>query len=144
MKTNMGLWLDHRQAVIVRVFEHDDEVKRIASNLPKRVRFSGTSHSRDKHDSSNDYAEDKRDRRFEELLNHYYDELIAELANADAILIIGPAEAKFELQKRLNDTQLDAQVLAVEAVDKMTESQIVAKIREHYQLAPHHHLSSVE
>lgn len=144
MKTNMGLWIDHRQAIIVRVFEHGEEVKHLVSNLPKRVRFSGTSRSRDENDSNNDYAENKRDRRFEELLNRYYDDVIAELVHADAILIIGPTEAKFELQKRLSDTKLESQVLAVEAVDKMTENQIVAKIREHYHEAPHHHLSSVK
>ena len=39
MKIQVGLWIDHRQAVIVRLFEHGEEVKLLPSNLPKDCAF---------------------------------------------------------------------------------------------------------
>jgi hypothetical protein len=135
MKSKIGLWIDHRQAVIVRVFEAGEETSRIISNLPKRVRFSGASSDRSEtnpHDATSEY---KRERRFQGLWNHYYDEVIAQLTDSDSIFIMGPGEAKIELQKRLeNESQA---ILVIEAADKMTENQIVAKIRQHFQETEH-------
>ena len=56
MKSKIGLWIDHRQTVIVRVSETGEETSRIISNLPKRVRFSGASYDRsdtNPHDATN-------------------------------------------------------------------------------------------
>jgi stalled ribosome rescue protein Dom34 len=133
MSIRMGLWIDHRQAVIVRLFDYGEDIVCIASELPKRVRFSGTSYSRDENDPQNDFAEDKRDKRFNALLNHYYDKVIASLGNAESILIIGPGEAKIELEKRLMRDELASHHIVVEAADKMTEKQISAKVRQHFQ-----------
>jgi hypothetical protein len=51
----------------------------------------------------------------------------------DAILIFGPGEAKGELEKRLASKRLGAKVVGVETADKMTDHQIEAKVRQHYQ-----------
>jgi hypothetical protein len=133
MSIKTGLWIDHRLAIIVRHFDYGEDVIRIASNLPKRVRFSGASHDSSEVNQHDDYAEDKRDRRYEELLKRYYDNVILHLFNAESILIFGPGEAKLELQKRLAKYELASSVVAVEAVDKMTERQIVAKVRQYFQ-----------
>ena len=136
MKSKIGLWIDHRQTVIVRVLETGEETSRINSNLPKRVRFSGASSDRSDTNPHAATSEFKRERRFEGLWDRYYDEVIARLADSDAIFILGPGEAKFELQKRL-EKQSRASVV-VEAADKMTENQIVAKVRQHFQETEQH------
>lgn len=41
MKQKVGLWIDHRESVIVIVTDEREETKRITSNMDKRVRFSG-------------------------------------------------------------------------------------------------------
>lgn len=136
MKSKIGLWIDHRQTVMVRVFETGEETSRIISNLPKRVRFSGGSHDRSDTNPHDDPSEDKRERRFQELRNRYYDDVIAKLTDSDSIFIMGPGEAKIELQKRLeNESQA---ILVIEAADRMTENQIVAKVRQHFQETEHH------
>ena len=43
MKSEIGLWIDHRPAVIVVVTDAGEEIKRIISNMEKDVRFSGGS-----------------------------------------------------------------------------------------------------
>jgi hypothetical protein len=132
MNIKMGLWIDHRQAILVRLYNYGEETSHIFSNLPKRVRFSGASHDRSEENPHDDFAEDVRDKRFETLLTHYYDEVIAQLTHAESILILGPGEAKLELQKQLASVELADRVVDVQAADKMTERQVAARVRQFY------------
>ncbi len=43
MKKELGLWIDHREAVIVTVAADGEEIKRISSDVEKHVRFSAHS-----------------------------------------------------------------------------------------------------
>jgi len=125
MKNQAGLWIDHRKAVIVMVTEEGEEIREIASNMEKHVRFTGGTASED------GSTEDVRDRKFGNFLNSYYDEVVAAVRGADSIQIFGPGEAKGELRKRLEREGLKGRVLAIETVDKMTDRQIAAKVRDH-------------
>jgi len=125
MKSEIGLWIDHRQAVIVVVTDTGEETKRIISNMEKHVRFSSGS-------SEDGSQEDVRDRQFGNHLNSYYDEVIAVIRDADAIQIFGPGEAKGELEKRLEHEGLKGRIVDIETADKMTDRQIAAKVRQHF------------
>ena len=127
MKSEIGLWIDHRQAVIVVVTDAGEETKHIISNMEKHVRFASGS-------SEDGSQEDVRDRQFENHLNSYYDEVVTVIRDADAIQIFGPGEAKGELEKRLDHEGLKDRIVAVETVDKMTDRQIAAKVREHFRI----------
>src|SRR4030095_15317953 len=126
MKKQIGLWIDHRKAVIAIISDEGEELKKITSNMEKHVRFTG---GRASEDGS---TEDVRDRQFGNHLNSYYDEVIAVIRGADSIQIFGPGEAKGELEKRLEHEGLKAHIVASETADKMTDRQISAKVREHY------------
>ena len=71
MKKEVGLWIDHREAVLVILSEGKDEITHLTSNMEKHTRFSGASQAPTPagHDNS---TEDKRDRRFEDHLDKYY------------------------------------------------------------------------
>jgi len=125
MKTNAGLWIDHRNAVIVILDEKGESTKRINSNMEKHVRFSGGAQL--------DSEEDISDRRFTNHLNEYYDDVIANISNANSILIFGPGEAKVELKKRLDNEKIKNRLVEIETDDKMTDNQIAAKVRQHFQ-----------
>ena len=126
MKSEIGLWIDHRQAVMVVVTDAGEETKRIISNMEKHVRFSSGS-------SEDGSQEDVRDRQFGNHLDSYYDEVIAVIRDADAIQIFGPGETKGELEKRLEHAGLKGHIVGIETVDKMTDRQIAAKVRERFQ-----------
>ena len=49
-----------------------------------------------------------------------------------SILIFGPGEAKGELKKRLEGDKLGGRIVSIETVDKMTDRQIAAKVRQHF------------
>ena len=124
MKHQVGLWIDHRESVIVTVTDEGEETKRITSNMEKHVRFSGGAAAASE--------EDMRDNKFSGHLNKYYAEVIACIRDAEAILIFGPGEAKGELRKHLESEGLGAHIVATETVDKMTDHQIVAKVRQRF------------
>ena len=126
MKREIGLWIDHRKAVIVIVTDKGEETKIIESNMEKHVRFSGDS-------SEHGQAEDVRDRQFNNHLNIYYDDVIAFIGDAKSILIFGPGEAKGELKKRIEREELKERIVEIETVDKMTDRQITAKVRDHFR-----------
>lgn len=128
MSRNAGLWIDHKEAVIVFTASNADsaeETKRMESGMEKHVRYSGRA-------ASEGVAEDQRDRKYATELDQYYDDVIAQLKDAKSILIFGPGEAKGEFKKRLEHRGADERIVAVETTDKMTDNQIAAKVREHY------------
>jgi hypothetical protein len=137
MKKEVGLWIDHKRAVIVINLDQEEEIKRINSNMEKHVRYSGASHAGGASESHNDATEDGRDRRFDDQLNRYYDEIISYLRDATSILILGPGEAKVELQKRLEAHGLSDRIAAVKTADKMTDDQIAAEVRQHFRESHH-------
>jgi len=132
MNKQAGLWIDHREAVIVILSDEREETKRIISDSGKHIRYSGSSHSETPEGLKEVTSEDQRDRKFTNHLNSYYDEVIAVVRDADSIQIFGPGEAKGELEKRLEHEGLKAHILAIETVDKLTDRQIAAKVRERF------------
>jgi stalled ribosome rescue protein Dom34 len=130
MKRQVGLWIDHREAVIVFVTDKGEEIKRIISNIEQDLRFSAGSRSMDGWQEAS--PEDMRDRRSENQLNRYYDDVIASIRDAESILILGPGEAKGELEKRLESKELRGRIVGIETADKMTDRQIAAKARQHF------------
>jgi hypothetical protein len=132
MKKKIGLWIDHREAIIVILTDGGEETRHLTSSNAKHIRYSGSSHSKTPGGLKEVTAEDQRDRKFGNELNKYYDEVIAAIRDADSIQIFGPGEAKGELEKRLDHAGLEQRVLAIETVDKMTDRQISAKVREHF------------
>jgi hypothetical protein len=127
LKSKIGLWIDHRKAVIVIVTDEGEETKQITSGMEKRVRFSSGA-------SEDGSSEDVRDRQFGNRLNSYYDTVIACLRGAESIQIFGPGEAKGELETRLEKEGLKGRIIEIETVDKMTDRQIAAKVRQHFLL----------
>jgi stalled ribosome rescue protein Dom34 len=132
MKTTAGLWIDHRKAVIAIVSAEGEETMEIRSNVEKQPgRFAGVRSTRH-YEAQQVQADDSRERNFTGELNDYYDEVIAAIRGAESILLFGPGEAKGELKKRLERDKLGGHIIAMETVDKMTDRQIAAKVREYF------------
>ena len=132
MKKEVGLWMDHRKAVIVAITDKAEETKVIISKVEKQLRRSGGSPLKGPHEVLQVPADDSRERAFTGHLNIYYDAVIACIRDAEAILILGPGEAKAELKKRLKGEKLDGRIVGIETVDKMTDRQIVARVRQRF------------
>jgi hypothetical protein len=132
MKTNVGLWIDHRKAIVVAVTDKGEETGLIISNVEKDPSRSGDSPLEGPYESQQVPADDSRQRRLTGHLNIYYDAIIASIRAAQSILIFGPGEAKDELKKRLKKAHLSERIVGIETVDKMTDHQVAAKVRQHF------------
>jgi len=121
MKNTVGLWIDHSKAVIVFLAGNDADIKLVTSDIARQHRQSGVATP----------ADNIRQRDLTGRLNRFYDDVISCVRGAEEIFILGPGEAKGELKKRLEKSYLGRRIVGIEACDKMTDPQIVAKVREH-------------
>jgi hypothetical protein len=133
MRTKVGLWIDHRKAIIVVVTDKGEEIRLIISKVERQLRRSGDSPLEGAYDKAQVPARNSRQRTFTAHLNIYYDAVIACIHDAECILIFGPGEAKGELKKRLRKANLSGHIVGMETVDKMTDHQIAAKVRQHFR-----------
>ena len=138
MTTSVGVWIDHRRAVVVVVSEGRESASEIRSHVESQPGRVDGVRSNAPHESQLMKADDSRDREFTGHLNRYYAEVIGAIPVAEALLIFGPGEAKGELRKRLEHAGFRGCVVETEAADKMTHGQIVAKVHDYHreQAAP--------
>jgi hypothetical protein len=133
MKTTVGLWIDHRKAIVVAVTDKGEETALVISKAEKQLRRSGDSPLKGSYESSQVPASDRRQRALTGHLNIYYDAVIASIGDAESILIFGPGDAKGELKKRLKRINLGGRIVGIETVDNMTDRQIAAKVRQYFR-----------
>ena len=133
MKTKVGLWIDHRKAVIVALTDEVEEIKLIISKVEKQPGRPGGIRSKTSYESQLVRGDDSRQRVLTGHLNIYYDAVIACIRDAESILIFGPGEAKGELKNRLERGKLSGRIVGIETVDKMTDRQISAKVRRYFK-----------
>ena len=110
------------------ITDKGEEIKQIQSNVEKQLRRVADSRSQ----SSQIPAGDTRERAFRGHLDIYYDEVISCIHNAQSVLLLGPGEAKGEIKKRMENKKFHGRIVDIETVDKMTEPQIVAKVRQYF------------
>ncbi len=133
MVRNIGLWIDHKEAVIVILTESGLDVQRIASGIEKHVRFRGGARSGTGYGAQFFTPETQKDRQFREHLKKYYEEVVHCVHEADVLLIFGPGQAKWELEKQLAHGMFRGWIAGVETAGRMTERQIAARVRKHFQ-----------
>ena len=130
MNQEIGLWIDHKKTIFVDA--DGTEVLTLQSEMEKHVRFSGGTRGKTAYGAQYFPADDQVDRHFTEHLNKYYSKVIDRLRKARAIIIMGPGEAKFELEKRLAAAGLKNTIRNIETTDKLTEKQIAARVRQYF------------
>src|SRR5512137_384066 len=132
MKIKAGLWIDHKKAIVVKVTDQGEEVTVTVSGVERQLRRGGDSPLKGSYESQRVPADDRRQSSHTAHLNSYYDAVIAVLGDAESILIFGPGEAKGELKKRLERDKLGRRIVAMETVDRMTNRQVAARVRQHF------------
>ena len=131
MDRNVGLWIDHKQAYAI--WSTDGRVEVIPSHIEPPAHYSGGTQLGGKLNQKGD-TELRHNDRFRLQLNKYYQQVITTLKNADSILIMGPGQAKIELEKVIKkDKSMQKRILKVETADKMTKNQMIAYVRKFYQ-----------
>jgi len=127
MSRKIGIWIDHKTAVIVSATAGPIATQTMKSEVSAHPRYSGQEGAG---------GEKNYEQRHGEQLDHYYDDIISQLGRPEAVLIFGPGEAKLELKERLSRFKaLSECIVDLETADRLTEPQIVAKVKDHFGIA---------
>lgn len=134
MERLLGIWIDYSQAIVGEVKKNDVELSIISSEIEHQLRIKGEAADKTRfssqHHSNNEH---RNENRHQEQVKKYMKAVFEEIKNADAIYIIGPAEAKKELIKYYTENNnKDNNIVGVEPCDKLTENQLKAKFHEFY------------
>jgi stalled ribosome rescue protein Dom34 len=123
---NIGIWIDHQRAVLVSVASGQATTKTVDSHVPSHPHYSG---------QQDGGGEKRYEQRHSHHLDRFYDEVVGHLATPTALLIFGPGEAKLELKAHVARSKaLATCVIDVETADTLTEPQIVAKVKAHFDV----------
>jgi len=133
MVNRVGVWIDRRQAMVVRFSDAAEESIHIQSGMESQERRA-SDHPEGPFEPLNVPSDDTRDRKETAELNKFYDEVIAHLSQASSIYICGPGEARKQLRSRMEDDRSVTGEVEIEAADSMTDAQIVAKFRKHFHI----------
>ena len=133
MEKLFGLWVDHEKAIIVSLIDGSHKVTHLESDIEGRFRLKGGSRSNTPYGIQSATSESKRDFRYSKHLNIYFQHIIDLLKDAKHIFIFGPGEAKIELKKEIEKNNvLLGKISDIETTDKLTEPQIVAKVKKYF------------
>ncbi|GIV44821.1 MAG: hypothetical protein KatS3mg035_1944 [Bacteroidia bacterium] len=134
MERLLGIWIDYSQAIIGEIKKNDVELSVISSEIDHHLRIEGESADKTRFGAQiHSNNEHRNENRYQEQVKKYIKSVYEEIKNADAIYIIGPAEAKKELVKYYSETnKSDNNIVGVEASDKLTENQLKAKFKEFF------------
>ena len=129
---DVGLWIDHRKAVIVLLGDEGEDVVQLDSGIEQHTRYRGPVRPKTPYNPQYAQGDDQLDKQFTQRVNRFYEKVITYVRGADSVLILGPGEAKSEFQKRLAHNKVGVQIAATETAGKMTVRQISAKVRDFF------------
>lgn len=120
MKNHVVVWIDHSVARVFHVGEEGAERQLIGTHT----------HERHLHHKAN-----AGDSGHAPVDNEFFGRVAQSLQTADALLIVGPANAKTELVKYMQHhlPALAAKISAVEPLDHPTDGQLVALARKFFR-----------
>lgn len=134
MRNDVGIWIDHKKAVVVSLSGGPFKVDTIDSNAEGRHRWSARYHGANAGSPQESAREKTLEEKRRQHLLRYYRALIGKIRKSCHIYILGPGEAKLELEKEIRKSkELAPRIAAVETADKMPETQIVLKVKEFYR-----------
>jgi stalled ribosome rescue protein Dom34 len=122
--SQIGIWIDHQKAVIVSLSGDAANAKTVASDVGPHTHYAGSQVSG---------GEKKYEARHDQDLTRFYDEVIDQLGQPAAVLIIGPGEAKLQLKERLGRSSAFSKIpVGVETADRLTDPQVIAAVKEYF------------
>jgi stalled ribosome rescue protein Dom34 len=134
MKKNIGIWIDTKQAVIIKLSNGSHSVKVIESNIETKERVSGETKKYGRFGGQYmTFEKNKLNRKIEQT-NQFLKNLMKEIQNCDSVVLFGPSKMKNIFEKELkNNMQLAHKLTAVSTSKLLTENQMVAWVKDFYK-----------
>jgi len=133
MKKNIGIWIDTRQAIIIKLSANNHKVKVIKSNIETRERIDGESKKFGRFGGQYMTYEKNKLNRKNEQTNQFIKNLFKEVKSCDALVLFGPSKMKNIFEKELlKNMQLKNKLNGVYNSKLLTENQMVAWVKDFY------------
>jgi len=130
MRKNTGLWIDHKEAVLVSITGDDTMIQRVESGAESHFRPSGGWKSGGTVVAQSVASEKKSEESRKHQYHAFYLNVMQLLGDSDSVAVFGPGEAKIEFAKEVaHVSELQNKISAVETCDRLTENQLVAKVK---------------
>lgn len=127
---NIGIWLDSRKAVIVRLEGEKEALDFVNSEIED---FNVTSY-KSTGGPKESPIDSKYLERYKNQLHTFFKEIVVKIEDADAIVLFGPAQTNDKFYKVLRDSfpRISKKVAAVEKADSMTNNQVKAWVKKYF------------
>lgn len=132
----IGLWLDHHKAYFIDFTKMPATLDSIYSDMEANVRYGGETGSGTRLGNNRATNNEKhRQNREREQLHHFYNLLADRLKHYNDIFLFGASTAKDELFNKLtSDKSFAGKNLNVRASDYLSEDQMIAEARKHFNV----------
>ncbi len=132
MKT--GIWIDSDIAYLLKIDKDGKEYFSTIESSVEHFHPHGGYGASQKHKPQDAISESKLLERSKHQLKDFFLEIINSLKDIDQLVVFGPAEAKTEFKKELeNHPEIGDKLISVNTADSMTLNQTKALIRDFYK-----------
>jgi peptide subunit release factor 1 (eRF1) len=112
----IAIWIDHRSATVLAF---------IGDDLKKEQEFLSDAGP---HTHGGGWSQRRIEAHRHEMLKHFYEEIIQHLGPVDEILILGPGQAKHELNNRIEHHKgLKGKVMDLVGAPEMSEEELITQ-----------------
>lgn len=129
MQEKIGIWIDKKQAFVIRLADGNSKIKEIESPLELYNPVGG---HRSKTpwgpvDTVKEKAYMEKEKQQKKI---FFENIIKEIGDSKYLFIFGPAQMKFEFKKYLDSKHgISPEFLLCETADSMTSNQMIAEVR---------------
>ncbi|MFY0714540.1 hypothetical protein J1D01_12755 [Seonamhaeicola sp. NFXS20] len=133
----IGVWLDKRKAIVVTIYNGEVSLNTIQSNV-EDFHVHGGSGTRLKGGPQDVVQDSKYLEREKHQLKKYFNDVISEIKEANAIVLFGPAETAKKLHKEITKyhKNLEVKIKDVVKADSMTKQQVNAWVKAFFKEKP--------
>lgn len=134
MKQKIGIWIDTKQAFIVKLSNSSHTLKTIESNIETRERIDGETKKFGRFGNQYLTYEKHQLNRKNEQTNNYFKELLKEVQNCETVVVFGPSKMKILFEKEIKGNMHVAQKLVgISNSELLTKNQIIAWVKDYYK-----------
>jgi len=134
MKQNIGIWIDTKKAVVIKLCNNTTSINTIPSNVETRERIEGETKKYGRFGGQYLTYEKNKLNRKNEQINHFLKNLMKEIYHCDGVVIFGPAKMKKLFEKEIKrNMQFSGKLLGVHNSELLTDNQMIAWVKNYYK-----------
>jgi len=134
MKKNIGIWIDTKQAFIIKLLNNKHSIKKIDSNIETRERILGESKKYGRFGNQYLTYEKNTENKRKNQTTIFFKILLKEIVNYNSIVLFGPSNMKNLFEKEIKkNKQFTYKIISVSTTKLLTENQMVAWVKNFYK-----------